>query len=171
MQNPREIVETAVKMEIDGITFYREAAEKTPNPLGKRMFLSLSRDEERHLDVLKRMLEDLHFSAIETYFQGSPKERVKTIFKQARGELAKQVAAEPGELEVLKMGLSIEDKSVTFYQKALSNAEGPLRSLLERLVREEREHYAILENTYAVLESSKDWYLWEEKGLLDGGEL
>ena len=172
MNSSGEIIQTAVKMEVDGITFYREAADKTSSPLGKKMFLSLSRDEERHLDILKKMLENLDFSNIDSYFQESPTRRLKTVFQQARGDLERRVSAQADELDVLKMGLDIEDKSITFYQDALSHVrDEPLRSLLEKLVQEEREHYAILENTYAVLEGSEQWFLWEEGGLLEGGEL
>jgi rubrerythrin len=36
-------VEIAIKMETDAIKFYREAAEKTKHPVGKKMFLSITR--------------------------------------------------------------------------------------------------------------------------------
>jgi hypothetical protein len=40
---------------------------------------------------------------------------------------------------------------------------------LKRLVEEEKEHLQLLQNTHSYLKNSGDWFLWEEKGLLDGG--
>jgi len=43
-----EAVRLAMQMEDDGYKMYIEGAEKTTNPLGKKMLLSLARDEEAH---------------------------------------------------------------------------------------------------------------------------
>lgn len=39
-------IEIAIKMEKDAIDFYKEAAEKTRHPVGKKMFLSVTEDEK-----------------------------------------------------------------------------------------------------------------------------
>lgn len=64
----------------------------------------------------------------------------------------------------------VEDESVNFYEDCLKKiADKRAKLLLERLVMEEREHYRILQNTCSFLEDSGEWFLWEEKGILDGG--
>ncbi len=40
-------IEIAIKMETDAIKFYKAAADKTKNPVGKKMFLTVREDEKR----------------------------------------------------------------------------------------------------------------------------
>ncbi|MBE0478862.1 ferritin family protein [Candidatus Aerophobetes bacterium] len=172
MEDVSWAIKTAIKMENDGIKFYREAADKLSHPLGKKMFLSLSTDEERHLSVLKELLFDLKFSKFEKYFGKLPTEKIKTVFDEMKDQLKDRIATNSDEKEVLKVGMQAEDKSVNFYQNFLQKVtDKNMKALFERLVEEEREHYKILQNTYSFLEDSGEWFLWEEKGILDGGEL
>ena len=170
MEELGKVIKTAIKMETDGIKFYQGAADKTSHPFGKEMFLSFKKDEERHLRVLQEILNDLGFSNFEKYFGETPRNRIKTVFKEVRNEIRESVAASPDEMEALQVGMKMEEKSVYFYQDALSKAtSSATKELLERLILEEKDHYQILENTHSFLQDSGDWFLWEEKGLLDGG--
>lgn len=172
MKDVSQVIKTAIKLETDGIEFYGEAAEKSSHPFGKRMFQSLMEDEKRHLRILKEILSDLDFSDFEDYFEVAPKEKIKTIFDELKEEMRERVAANPDEKEVLKAGMKVEDESVNFYEKsAKESSDKEAQAFLERLVMEERDHYRILQNTYSYLQDSGEWFLWEEKGLLDGGEL
>ena len=57
-------IEIAIKMEKDAIEFYTEAAGKTTNPVGKKMFLSITEDEKRHLQLLSQIFrEAIHLFA------------------------------------------------------------------------------------------------------------
>jgi len=165
-----QVIRTAIKLETDGIEFYKGAADKTSHPFGKRMFLSLMKDEERHLKILKEVLDDLDFSDFEKYFKETPMQKIKTVFDELKGEMNERIAANPSEMEVLKMGMKVEDESVNFYRDSLEKTtDKGARALLNKLVMEERDHYRILQNTYSYLEDSGKWFLWEEKGILDGG--
>lgn len=171
MDNLSRIIRTAIKMEEDGINFYQKAAEKSSHSLGRKMFLSFSEDEKRHLAVLKEILADLKFSDFDQFFQEkTPREKITNIFKEAKKEIKERIAANPDEIEALGIGMDMESKSVEFYQKALEKAEDTRqKAFLRRLIEEEKEHYQILQNTHSYLKNSGDWFLWEEKGLLDGG--
>ena len=172
MEDVSRAIKTAIKMETDGMKFYKDAADKTSHPFGKKMFLSLSSDEERHLKVLKEVLFDLKFSNFEKYFDSSPAKKIKTVFDELKDELKEKIAASSDEKEVLKMGMKMEDESVKFYRSSLQKTADPgAKALLEKLIKEEREHYTILQNTYSFLDDSGEWFLWEERGILDGGEL
>jgi len=174
MQESSQIINAAIKMEKDGIDFYKKSADKVSHPFGKEMFLSFMKDEERHLNTLKEILTDLDFSDFEKYFDKTPQEEIKTVFNQIKDEMKKEVTAGPDELEILEIGMKMEDKSVGFYQNwleetSIKKANKKAKKLLERLVLEEKEHYKILENTYSFLKDSGKWFLWEEKALIDGG--
>jgi rubrerythrin len=43
-------IEIAIRMEIEAINFYTEVSEKTTNPVGKKMFLTIREDEKKHLE-------------------------------------------------------------------------------------------------------------------------
>ena len=170
MENLKQIVKTAIKMEKDGIDFYKKAADKSSHPFGKKMFLSFMKDEERHLNVFKEILADLDFSGFEKYFDKTPREEIKTVFDQMRDDVKKKITASSDELEVLQIGIKMEEESINFYQNWLKEISSDKeKKLLERLVLEEKEHYKILENTHSLLKDSGKWFLWEEKALINGG--
>lgn len=170
MDNISKVIRTAIKMEEDGINFYHKAEEKTSYPLAKKMFLSFTEDEKRHLTVLREILVDLKFSDFDQFFGEKPRHKIENIFKKARNEIRERIAANPDELETLKIGIDMELESVEFYQTALEKSEDNLqKAFLRRLVEEEKEHLQLLQNTHSYLKNSGDWFLWEEKGLLNGG--
>ena len=157
-------------METDGIKFYRKAADQTSHPLGKEMFLSFRKDEERHLKVLKEILVDLDFSGFEKYFEDTPGEKIKTVFAQVKAEIEERISVSPDEMEALRIGMNMEEESVRFYENALQETENRgAKALLTKLVVEEKDHYRILNDTHSFLKDSGEWFLWEERGLLDGG--
>jgi len=171
MNNFSNVIRTAIRMEEDGIDFYHKAAEKTSHPFGKRMFLSFAEDEKRHLTVLRNILADLKFSNFDRFFgEKKPREKIKTLFREVKSELKERIAANPDELEALKIGMNMESKSIEFYESSMKKTQNPhLKSFFKRLIEEEKEHYQLLETTCSYLKDSGDWFLWEERGLLDGG--
>ena len=59
-------IEIAKKMETDAISFYTEAARKTVYPAGKKMFEVIIVDEKRHLEMIKKLIEetDVHIEDV-----------------------------------------------------------------------------------------------------------
>jgi len=170
MDNITKIIKTAIEMERNGIDFYHKAEEKTSYPLAKKMFLSFAEDEKRHLTVLKKILTDLKFSYFDQFFGKKPRQKIENIFRKVKNEIKERITANPDELEALKIGMDMELESVEFYQIALEKSEdNHQKAFLRRLVEEEKEHLQLLQNTHSYLKDSGDWFLWEEKGLLDGG--
>ena len=170
MDNISKVIKTAIKMEKNGIDFYDKAEEKTSYPLAKKMFLSFAEDEKRHLTVLKEILTDLKFSDFDRFFAEKPRQKIENIFRKVKNEIKERITANPDELEALKIGMDMELESVEFYQTALEKSEDNLqKAFLRRLVEEEKEHLQLLQNTHSYLKNSGDWFLWEEKALLDGG--
>lgn len=159
-------IEIAIKMETDAINFYSEAAEKTQNPVGKKMFLTITEDEKRHLDTLSQIFKGLHIEMKDV----SPMKNVKTVFELMKDEMMKRVKATTDELEAFKIAMQMEKEGVEFYKKAVTEAQTEKeKSLFERLVKEEQEHYGIFSNTYFFLSDTGSWFMWEEHSIVDGG--
>ncbi len=94
-------IEIAIRMEKDAIDFYREAAEKTTHPVGKKMFLSITEDEKRHLQMLSQIFKEVDI----TIHEVSPMQNVKTIFESMKDSMMQKIQATENELEAFKIAM------------------------------------------------------------------
>jgi len=160
-----DALELAMKMEKDAIKFYSEAARKTKYPAGKKMFDTITEDEKRHLEMISQIIKGLNV----THKDVSPMKNVKTVFESMKNEMMKKVEASADELEAFKVAMKMEQEGMEFYKKTLAGAKKEKeKALLERLIQEEQQHYAIFANTYQFLAKTGDWFLWEERGIVEG---
>ena len=160
-----DALEMAMKMEKDAITFYSEAARKTKYPAGKKMFDTISQDEKRHLEMISEIVKGLNV----THKDVSPMKNVRTVFESMKKEMMKKAEASADELEAFKIAMRMEQEGMEFYKKTLAGAKKEKeRALLERLIKEEEQHYAIFANTYQFLADTGNWFLWEERGIVEG---
>ena len=160
-----DALELAVKMEKDAISFYTEAARKTKSSSGKKMFQTIALDEQRHLEMITQLISGLNI----THKDVSPLQNMKTVFASMKDEMMKKVAATSDELEAFKIAMGMEKEGVAFYKQTLAGAKKEKeRVLLEMLIKEEQQHYDLFANTYQFLESTGNWFLWEERGIVEG---
>jgi rubrerythrin len=158
-------IETATKMETEAIKFYREAAEKTSHPTGKGMFLSIVEDEKRHLLMLSDLLKGIDLKIQDV----SPLKNIKTVFEEKKGQMMQRIAASEDELEAFKVAMDMEREGKEFYLKygpTLSTETE--RRLFETLAREEEEHFRVFSNTYHFLKDTGNWFMWEERSIVEG---
>jgi rubrerythrin len=159
-------IEIAIKMEKDSIIFYTEAAEKTKNPVGKKMFLTITKDEKRHLEMLSDIFKEINITIQEV----SPVKNIQTVFESMKDTMMKRVEATADELDAFKIAMRMEKEGIEFYKKAAAEAKTVKeKSLFERLVKEEQQHYDIFANTYFFLSDTGSWFMWEEHSIVDGG--
>ena len=161
-----DALDIAIKMEKDSIDFYTEAAQKTRHPVAKKMFQTITEDEKRHLAMISGLIKGLHV----THEDVSPMRNVKTVFESMKHEMMSQVEASTDELEAFKIALRMEKEGKDFYEKTLAHAKSDKeKALLQGLIKEEEEHYAIFSNTYQFLADTGNWFMWEERGIVEGG--
>ena len=161
-----DALELAMRMETDAIAFYTEAARKTRHPAGKKMFQAVTEDEKRHLEMVDHIVKGLKIGHNDV----SPLKNVKTAFESMKAEMMQKVEATQDELEAFKIAMQMEKEGIEHYKKTLSMAtRDKERALLERLIEEEQQHYALFANTYQFLSDTGNWFLWEERGIVEGG--
>lgn len=161
-----DAVETAIKMETDAIDFYTKAASKTKHPVGKKMFLTITEDEKRHLEMLSQIFKGLDIEIRDV----NPKKNIKTIFESMRDKMMQRVEATDDELEAFKIAMQMEKEGIEFYRKAAQGSQKDKENVLfERLIIEEQQHYDIFSNTYFFLSNTGNWFMWEEHSIVDGG--
>jgi len=159
-------IEIAIRMEKDAIKFYTEAAEKTKHLVGKKMFLSITEDEKRHLEMLSQIFKEMNIKIQDV----SPMNNIRTVFETMKDKMQEKIEATNDELDAFKIAMQMEKEGIEFYKKAGSEAKTEKeRALFQRLVTEEQQHYDIFANTYAFLTDTGNWFMWEEHSIVDGG--
>jgi rubrerythrin len=157
--------EIAVRMETDAIHFYQEAAGKTQNPVGRKMFLTIAGDEKKHLEMISQYLKGLDFAVSDL----PPMERIKTVFEELKDTMMQRVEATTDDLEAFKIAMDMELEGKVFYEKAASAAATDKEKILFRkLVSEEEQHYAVFANTYNFMKDTGNWFMWSEHSIVEG---
>ncbi len=165
----KEAIAQAVKMETDGMAFYRKAGETVKSPIGRMMFQSFVKDEENHLKIVNEILQDMFNRSVEEAFVGTPASRIKSIFEENRESLNERLSADPGDIEALDMAMEMERKGYQLYHDASQRAEDEkLKALFSRLAGEEQAHFNMLQNNRDYLSDTGNWMIYEEHGIMDG---
>lgn len=155
-------IETAIKIEEEGIKFYSEAAEKVEDQAARKMLRNLARDEQNHLylfqSIRQSLLEEgrwpapehLPLGEVAQYVFPSPEEREK-------------VEVPRHHQEILRKGMEIEKASIKFYSEQLdkSTSEGA-RRVYQFLVEQEKGHLALLQAEYDYLTRTGFWFDYQE---------
>lgn len=165
MEETMNSVEISLKMETDAVDFYTKCAAKVQNPVGKKMFLSIAEDEKRHVELLNKILKKLDM----TVEKASPMKAIQSIFAEMKDAMVARVAATGDEMEAFRIAKEMEKEGRDFYLKAAAEAPTPLeKKLFETLAAEEEEHFRVFSNTLEFMTNTKNWFLWEEKGVIEG---
>ncbi|MEO0137705.1 MAG: ferritin family protein [candidate division WOR-3 bacterium] len=137
-----EGLKIAMQTELNGIEFYKVAAEKTEDPKGKEVFKTLAQDEIKHFNELKRQYEHLlkenvWLAKIEL---GTPSTFVgeSPIFTE---EIKMRIKERHFEMSALSIGALLESNSIDFYRKMKEESDDPLaKELFQQLQEWEERH-------------------------------
>ncbi|TES92138.1 MAG: hypothetical protein E3J87_06110 [Candidatus Cloacimonadota bacterium] len=149
-------IKVAIQMEKDGKRFYQDAAQKTENEVGKKMFKSLAQDEITHLDTFQKMFDTITGSEEwRELAEGLPKVGKIPVFE---GEIEKKANANLSDLNAIRVAMDNERKSIDHYKKAAEETEDPLAEKIFNKIREEEEyHYDLLQVQRDYLTKSGFW--------------
>ncbi len=137
-----EGLKIAMQTELNGIEFYKMAAEKTEDSKGKQVFKTLAEDEIKHFKELKRQYEHLlkdndWLSRIE---MGAPSDFVgeSPIFTD---DIKTRIKERHFEMSALSIGALLESNSIDFYRKMKEESDDPVaKQLFEQLQKWEEKH-------------------------------
>jgi rubrerythrin len=161
----------AVEMEKEGKAFYLEAAASVADPFAKMVFEELAGDEDRHIQKIVEIDEQIRQG-------GSLREWItcvvaggaqRDIFAEGLSSQAKAKASSR-DLDALRIGLELEEKSVRYYQELADNAQDRYeKRFYLALVQEERGHYLKIMDSIEYLSDPVGWYRVHERSMVDGG--
>src|SRR4030043_293563 len=164
-------LETALQMEIEGKEFYQKAGQKSVSTLAQELFKQLAAQEDIHYQKIKEVYE-----AVKTRGKWPEKEStfkqqksIQSVFKDAVDRMDADFKAPSSEIEALKVGMSMEDKSYSFYRNREEESESPVEKVFYKaLTGEERVHYLTLQSSHEYLSNPEGWFTMKERWSLDG---
>lgn len=147
-----DIIEFALKMELDGKAFYDKQAAAETNPELKQILQTLAEEEERHYRFFQTFKDNPNLPpSADTFGSPGAVERVKNIFEEMSqqtdsGEFGDKAAS------VWKEALRIEERAVSFYQShAEQEPDRDRKRLLQRLAEEETKHVHMIDGVLMFL--------------------
>lgn len=162
-----ELIRSAVRLELDGRSFYRQASAATSHPSGKRMFLRLADEEQGHFVELGALLASL---VGESEWQRiAAEEAASTEKSPVIAQLETAISARghstvADDTQALRVAMELERRALSFFEGLKEHASDPVqRTLIGKLEEEERFHYDLLQ---AQLDSLLNVGIW-----LDAPEL
>ena len=166
-----EALEVALTNEKNEGEFYRRHAERTNDPLGKKMFQTLADDEAEHYDRILELHKKLSDEG--KWPETLPLKAKDTVVKDVLNSVIEGVdvstQADTDDLEAVKIAIEFETKGEAFYKSLRQSVEDPQEKsfygLLESI---EREHRLSLEETYEYFKDPEGWFQKMEKPHLDG---
>lgn len=147
------LLDYAIKMEHDGEAFYREQAELNKDNSLFVVCNMLAEDEKNHALIIKYRNEQRPFELEDT----DTLKRVRNVFSNAK-DIGSYGDGVPDQLDFYMVASRMEKASIDLYSDLLSKSgSGEDRELYEFLIRQEEEHFRVLEELVVLLSHAEDW--------------
>lgn len=151
----KEIVQSALKLENDGIKFYTDASAKNIHPLGKAMFKSFIEEEKKHVRKLEDLFsKDMNSASAPTDEKvGDALERLKDMFMKMYRDGDVVVDPNADDLKAVRTAIDFEKDGNKIYIDAANVADNQAaKEVFTFLANEEEAHLTILENMHKEME-------------------
>jgi len=150
-----EILKTAIRIEENGIVFYRQMVNKFKEKNLQDIFNFLADEDDRHREIFEEMLSrteqyemvDSYPGEYEAYLHAFADEHV--FSKEKTGELmAKKVKDVK---EAIQFGIEVELDSINYYQEIKRFIPNYQKDTMEKIIEEERGHFLKLSDIKKTL--------------------
>jgi len=162
----QDVIAAAIRLEQDGRQFYLDAAAGSDSTLAQETFQALADDELRHIEYIRQISagDDSLQTVNQRVYQ-----RLRGIFADVSDDVREAVASASRDIEALDLAMEREEQSRVAYEQWREQAETEeLRSLCELLEGAELFHRQLLENVIEYLEHPSDFFLREERWIVEG---
>lgn len=151
------IFEFAMKMEMDGKTFYETSASSTEDPGLKSILLELASDEQKHFDTFKAMSDGQSVDSGENS-KTSILTSTKNLFEKLSSQ-ENQFSFSSNARNIWVEAREIEKKTEEFYLAKADEVKDPhQKEILIQIADEEHKHWCTLEAVVRFIDSP-DRYL------------
>jgi len=173
MQNEAALVEealrTAIQMETSSGDFYLKASENCGNEPGKKLFLSLAREENAHKRDFKKIYDAIRQKHTwpETEVAGK-KQSPNRYLSGLTAETCSAIKPEEAEIEAVKMAIKMENESYDYYLKQLTDSIHPAaKEFYTAVAAAENSHRLALVEYLEFLENPTGYFVSKEHPTLD----
>lgn len=158
------VFDFAIKMEVDGKTFYEKLAQESSNKGLKTIFSRLAEDEQKHLEIFQGLQARTQATAME---ETTVLDTARNVFTELRTEDA-PLNVSAADLEAYRFAMKLEADSFRLYEEAVEReSHQDVKNLLGRIAEEEHKHFTILENIYDFVNAPHQYLAWREFSNLD----
>ncbi len=166
-----EVLQLAVRMEVEGKDFYHKASKKSSNKLAKELFRQLANEEDVHRkkfeEIYKALRRGQNWPDVEPPSEKG--EKIKSLFAEATKALGNTFKVAESEFEAIKIAMDMEVKSYNlYYSRSKENILPVEKQFYQTLAGEERGHHLALLDSYEYLSDPTGWFTKKEHWSLDG---
>jgi len=151
------IYDYVMQMELDGENYYLDQASKNKDSKLYKVFMSLADDEKNHARIIKEKLSG------KTYLLDEIKiDTEENVYSDASG-----LDYEKGftnQSDVYEQALELEKKSVNLYKDLMAKSDED-KEIFEFLIKQEEEHYKLLEEISKMVNRPNEWVESAEFGI------
>ncbi len=148
----KDIIESAIAFEKEGVALYNDLEQKAGNALVRRLFASLKKQEEDHINYIQAYTRSKKFKPMEYI---PLEEQIREVYE---GEKEAVEHTELSDLEGYALALKLENKGYGMYVEAFEHASNKEdREFFKFLMNMEQEHYEALANVYYYLSHNDQW--------------
>ena len=147
----------AIKLEIDGRYFFKQAAEVTHNELGKKMFQKLADEEIQHLNTFRELFTSIiKDKDWQKYVTKEELEGGSSVIQELVSRM--KTAEGKSEVEALTIGMELEMKAVEFFERCAKETDDPVaKEIFNKICDEERFHYDLIQAQHDSVTHSGFW--------------
>lgn len=145
--NMQEALKLAIQTEKNVMDFYLKAADVTENVRAKKVFQTLAMEEREHASHFFHLYTGGGLGSFEE-FMARPAKSDSAMLRQ----LEKALDTKTHERKAMEIALKEEDDLAKNLTQTAANIVDPgVRAVFERMAKETKDHYAIIESEYAHL--------------------
>lgn len=148
-----DAIQIAMEAEQKAAALYADAAQKTANPLGQKLFEQLAEFERHHYDKLVELEKSLRGEGAFAGYEG------RELSMQVSGEVKSIEEAEKmSAMAIITMAIDVEREAEKRYTALAEQTTDPTaQSMFKQLAEEEHSHYLILNDAYWSLNDRGVW--------------
>jgi len=168
-----EAIRAAIEYETGVHRAYQEAAERTADPAGRRVFEVLRDEEMGHIEYLRSRLsewqKDGKIQLVDLETSIPTRETIDLSVQKLRASVVPDKTDKFGaELQMLRKALEAETETSRFYKDMVATLDGDGKQLFERFVAIEEGHQSIVQAEIDCLSGIGFWFDTKEFDLSGG---
>ncbi|NIO49464.1 MAG: rubrerythrin [Candidatus Aminicenantes bacterium] len=142
-----ELLEIAIKAEMEANKTYSDLARRISNPLLKEKFQWLAYEENKHKEILEKLYK--------TLYQGDEPQVPDTVDET----LLPSIHIDPSSsfADILHQAMESEKSAENFYANLSKRFEDPQKKILNYLSKVEHSHYMMLQSEYVLAQDFEDY--------------